>query len=148
MTNPILNGPIAPENNPPVEPQFYSPAKFIITALTLGRTTTVTMATTAFGVTNDFSIGQQVRFIIPPTYGTRQLNEQQGIVISIPTSNQVEVDIDSSINYDPFIASPTYGPTPPQILPIGDVNTGVINSSGRSSNGTYIPGSFINISPL
>jgi hypothetical protein len=30
---------------------------------------------------------------------------------------------------------------------VGNINTGSINSSARSNTGTFIPGSFIDISP-
>jgi hypothetical protein len=143
-----FTGPTAPESNPPIEPQFFAPSEFTITAISLGITTTVTTATSPFGVANNYVIGQQVRFIIPSTYGTRQLNERTGYVIGIPGLNQVIVNIDTSRNYDSFITSPSYGPTPPQLLPIGDVNSGVISSTGRSVPTTTIPGSFINTSPV
>jgi hypothetical protein len=57
---------------------------------------------------------------------------------------------------DPFIPTPTYGPTPPQILPIGDINNGGINNIFLvAQSGTtpipqtiaFIPGSFIDVSP-
>lgn len=142
----FVTGPIAPESNPPIEPQYYQPSEFVITAITLGQSTTVTTATSPFGVTNNYVVGQLVRFIIPFTYGTVQLNEQTGYVTSLPNTNQVVVNIDTSKNYNAFIASPSYGPTKPQLIPIGDVNTGQINT-GRTGNQTYILGSFINISP-
>jgi hypothetical protein len=145
MSNPILNGPLAPESNPQIEPQWFQPSVFPITAITFGVSTTVTTGT-AFGVSNNYVIGQLVRFNIPKTYGAQQLNGQSGYVISIPGANQVTVGINTSIGYDSFIAHPSYGPTPPQILAIGDVNSGPINP-GRASLGTTIQGSFINISP-
>lgn len=204
-------GPIAPESNPPINPQNYQPRNYFISAITLGQTTTVT--TTA---NMDYVVGQAVRLIIPNGCGCRQLNETQGFVLSIPAANQIVVGINSSQNVDPFIstvatitgatqapscvltatnqfqsgqkvsiagvqgmtqlngntytiltASPTTitigvnstlftaytsGGTAtitllPQVLAIGDVNTGQINSNGRSNTGTFIPGSFINISP-
>ncbi len=205
-------GPIAPESNPPINPQYYEPRRWVISALTRGQTTMVT--TTA---DLDFVVGQEVRLIIPPQNGSRQLNEQKGFVLSLPTSNQCVVGINSAQNVDPFISSfatitgatqanpcvltanngfavldrvaisdvegmtqlngnvytitaatptsitinvnstaftaysaggvATLATTLPQILPIGDVNTGQINSTGRSNVGTFIPGSFINISP-
>jgi hypothetical protein len=82
--------------------------------------------------------------IIPPPYGIRQLNEQQAYVISIPASNQVELAIDSSF-MDAFTSS-TFT-TKPQILPVGDIANGTQNTNGRRNTGTFIPGSFINISP-
>lgn len=134
-------GPTAPENNPPINPQYYQPSVFFISALTLGPTTTVTTS-----VDNNYVIGQLVRLVIPNAYGSYQLNETQGYVISLPASNQVVVTIDSS-NANTFISSPTGINTRPQIMAIGDINTGQTNT-GRAGNITYIPGSFINISPL
>lgn len=142
----FVSGPIAPESNPPIEPQFYEPSQFEISAITLGTTTTVTTLQSPFGVDNNYVVGQLVRFLIPSTFGTRQLNGQEGYVIAIPGVNQVTVAIDTSRNYDLFIASPAYAPTAAQIIAVGDVNTGAINTQGRRNNITYIPGSFRNIS--
>lgn len=140
MASPI-SGPIAYLNNVPINPQWYAPRQQFISNITLGQTTLVTMATNT-----EFVIGQNCRLIIPPGSGCRQLNEVQGNVISIPSSNQVILDIDSSINVDPFIS--VTGSTKAQIIPVGDVNQGAINSQGRTQNSTFIPGSFIDISPL
>jgi len=136
----ITTGPIAPQNNPPINPQYYQPRGYEISGITLGSTTTVTTSTT-----HDFVVGQLIRILILPYYGSYQLNEKSGYVISIPASNQVTVTIDST-NTNAFIASPTYTASPPQIIPIGDINSGAINS-GRTNNQTYINGTFINISP-
>jgi hypothetical protein len=135
----VISYPIPPYSNVPIEPQWYQPSRFVISAITLGQTTTIT-------TTEDMNyvIGQLVRLIIPPTFGSRKLNEQQGYVISIPAANQVTLDIYSA-NVDPFINSSA--PTQAQILAIGDINQGAINSSGRTNNGTAVLGSFINISP-
>lgn len=140
MNNPFFIGPIAPERNPPINPQYYQPSVFTITDIVLGFTTLVTTS-----VDHNYVIGQNVRLLIPPTYGSIQLNEQEGLVISIPSDNQVLVTI-NSVNANSFISSPTYGPTSPQIVAVGDINSGQINT-GRSGNLTYIPGSFIDISP-
>lgn len=131
-------GPIAPLNNLPIEPQNYQPSRFVISAVDLGQTTMVTTS-----VTHNYVIGQECRLIIPPTFGCRQLNEQTGFVISIPSANQVILDIYSS-GGAPFTSSTQT--TLPQILGIGDINSGQLNSLGITSEGTYIPGSFINIS--
>jgi len=139
---PLMFGPIAPENNPAIDPQFYKPRGFDIAAITNGQSTLVTTT-----VNHDYVVGQQVRLLISQLYGERQLNEQVGFVNSIPASNQVIVDIDSSF-FDIFVSNPTSGTTQPQIIAIGDLNTGTINSQGRKNNGTFIPGSFIDIGPL
>ena len=136
-----IKGPIAPESNPPVDPQYYLPSRFVISAITLGHTTTITTS-----INHNYVVGQQIRLLVPVFYGSYQLNEQIGYVTSIPAANQVVTTVDST-NANAFISSPTYGPTPPQIISIGDVQSGAINDSGLVNQGTYIPGSFINISP-
>ena len=137
-----MRGPIAFENNPPINPQYYAPSVFNISAITLGITTTVT--TTA---NHNYVTGQLVRLVIPSIYGSSALNERSAYVLSVPAANQVILSL-YSLNSDPFTANLTSGTTQPQILAIGDINTGVTNSSGRSPTGTFIPGSFIDISPL
>lgn len=124
--------------NLPIQPEFYKPNFFLISAIVLGQQTVITTS-----VNHNFVIGQQVRLIIPPTFGTRQLNEKSAIVIALPASNQVTLDI-PSIGMDAFVNSSTT--TKAQILPIGDVNSGQINGNGVNSNLEYIPGSFQNIS--
>lgn len=136
----VISFPIPLYSNPPIEPQFYQPNQFFISAITLGQTTMVTTTTDC-----NYVIGQLVRFIIPQYNGTRQLNEQTGYVIDLPASNQITVKIDSS-SYDLFQTS--MQPTQPQILAIGNIASGNINGSGNVNLGTFIPGSFINISPL
>lgn len=131
-------GPVPPYTNVPIEPQFYEPSRFVISNITLGITTTVTTS-----VNHNYVVGQEVRLLIPGSFGTYQLNEQTGIVISIPASNQVELNI-NSVGFSSFISSSAT--TQAQILAIGDVNSGVTNASGRSNVGTFIPGSFIDIS--
>jgi hypothetical protein len=141
---PVIGGPIAPYSNVPIEPQFYQPSQFVITAISLGATTAITMANGTNNVAPNYVIGQEVRLIIPPSFGSRQLNGQSGYVLSIPSANQVELAI-NSIGVDSFILSSD--PTQAQILAIGDISSGPINSSGRVNQGTFIPGSFINVSP-
>ena len=135
-------GPIAPESNPPITPQYYTPNRFNISAISTGQTTTVTTT-----VNNNYVVGQLVRLVIPSLYGAYDLNEQSGIVISVPAANQVVINI-PSYNSATFLPNASSGETQPQILAIGDVNSGVVNSSGRTNTGTYIQGSFINISPV
>jgi hypothetical protein len=142
----VISYPIPPYANVPIAPQYYQPSRFVISAITLGITTTITTTEDL-----DYVIGQLVRLIIPPSYGTRQLNEQQGYVIAIPAANQVTLDINSQ-SFDPFVNSSAT--TKAQILAIGDINTGYQSSTGRSIptiNGNTqiaIPGSFINTSPF
>jgi hypothetical protein len=136
----VISYPIPAYSNVPIEPQFYKPRQRFISGITLGTKTTVTTTQNM-----DYVIGQLVRLIIPPQFGCRQLNEAQGYVLSIPSPNQIVVSIDSSQNVDPFKTSTVK--TQPQVLPVGDVNTGAQNAQGRRNNATTVPGSFINISP-
>lgn len=133
-------GPVPPYTNVPINPQYFQPSRFVISAITLGLETTVTTS-----VNHNYVIGQQCRLIIPITYGSRQLNEESGFVVAIPAQNQVVLNINST-NSNPFIASPTFGTTKAQILAIGDINSGIISSTGRSLPTTTIPGTFENIS--
>jgi hypothetical protein len=137
---PLIFGPIAPENNPPINPQYYLPSVFNIAAITNGPTTVVTTT-----VNHNYVIGQLVRLLISQLYGARQFNEQVAYVIAIPSSTEITLQLDSSF-YDVFIPNPTSG-TQPQVVAVGDINTGQINPNGRMVNGTFIPGSFIDVSP-
>jgi hypothetical protein len=83
--------------------------------------------------------------LIPQGYGTIQLSNQSGYVISIPNTNQVIINI-SSLGMDAFVNGAR--PTVAQILAIGDINSGILSITGNTNVSTYIPGSFINISPL
>lgn len=144
-----MSGPTPPYSNPPINPQYYQPSVFDISNITRGKTTVVSMSDNTTGgstVTPNYTIGQQVKLLIPFTFGMRQINNQVGYVISLPTSSSVEIDIDSRF-YNAYTSSPTYGPTHAQIIAIGDVNSGEVNTQGRVNNITYIQGSFINISP-
>lgn len=216
MTNTVISYPIPPYSNPPIQPQYYQPSRFVISAITLGVTTYVTTS-----VAHNYVIGQEVRLLIPKGFGTVQISGLTAIVISIPSTTQIQLDIDST-RMNAFIAVPfvanitaitqaspavltvnnnfltggnvliegvvgmtqlngniytivssfpttltlqinstafsayvsggtaTLFPKPnavPQIIAIGDINTGPTNTSGRTNNITYIPGSFIDISP-
>lgn len=143
-TPPFPGGPTPAYNNPPIEPQYFKPSRFEIADISLGPTTTVTTIED-----QNYVIGQQVRLLIPQQYGTVQLNNQVAYVTSIPSSTQVVLDIVST-GYNSFIASPasqTQNVSVPQIIAIGDINSGNINNDGNRHTSILIPGSFHNISP-
>jgi hypothetical protein len=139
---PLMFGPIAPENNPPIHPEYFTPKEFNIASITNGITTLVTTTTA-----HDYVVGQLVRLLISQLFGARQFNEQTAYVINIPSNTSIILALDSS-SFDLFIPHPTLETTQPQVVAVGDVNTGAINSQGRFVNGTFIPGSFQNISPI
>jgi hypothetical protein len=135
---PLIIGPVPPESNPPIEPQYYKPRVYFIMALSFGMTTLVTTT-----INHDYEIGQLVRLIIPSANGSRALNNSLSYIISIPALNQFVLSI-ASIGVDPFIT--TTNPNQPQTLAIGNVNTGNIGRHGRAYLPPFIPGSFRDIS--
>lgn len=136
----VITYPIPAYQNLPIEPQNYAPNFFFISNIALGVTTTITSLENM-----NFVVGQLVRLVIPPKWGAFQLNGQTGYVTSIPNASQVTLSIFSN-GVDAFNPNST-STTKPQIIPVGDVNMGAINPNGRYNTGTFIPGSFINISP-
>lgn len=137
--NTVISYPVPAFSNVPIHPEYFRPRIFDISAISIGLTTTITTS-----INHDYPIGQQVRMTIPPSFGTRGLNEKSAYVISIPAPNQIQLNI-ISIGYDPFILSSAT--TKAQIAAIGDINSGAINSDGRIMQKTYINGSFRDISP-
>jgi hypothetical protein len=114
-------------------PTDYQPRNFVISNIESGQTTSVFTS-----LSNDYVMGQLVRFHIPSSYGMRQLNDQLSYVIAINSSLNFVIDVDSR-TFQAFIQIPTYpGNTPPQVSAVGDNNT--------STTGLSITGSFINIS--
>lgn len=140
-TNSAFPGPTPPYSNPPIEPENFKPSRFEISALTLGTNTTVTTSTT-----HNYVIGQLIRFLIPEPYGSYQLNQLTGYVVSLPSTTQVTVALNSAQNVNPFVPSPTYSLNSPQIVAVGDINSGIQSATGLSISTTTIPGSFQNIS--
>lgn len=132
-------GPTPPYNNPPIQPLNYKPRRFVISDVTLGQMTLVTTT-----LPMNYVIGQLVRLLIPKGYGCVQLNQVSGVVLSIPAPNQVLISVDSSTNVNEFLN--ISGTQVPQIIPVGDFNSGVISPIGPSVPSTGIPGAFINIS--
>lgn len=135
----VISYPIPAYQNLPIHAEYYEPSRFVIQGITLGLLTTVTTTTDM-----NYVVGQEIRLLVPNSFGSYQLNGRSGIVVGILSSNSVLIDINSSQNVDNFsISSDT---TLPQILAIGDINLGTTNSEGRVNNGTTIPGAFRNIS--
>lgn len=131
---------IAPQRNPPITPWYYIPRAAFIASIVQGQTTTVNTVHS-----QNYVVGQIVKILLNSNNGCRGLNNREFIVISVPSSTQVILDVNSLLE-TPFVL--TASNTEPQIVPVGDYNSGAINNQGRVNNSTYIQGSFINISPL
>jgi hypothetical protein len=137
-----FNPPKAYLANVPVNIDYYTPQEFTISNITFGTTTTITTTENL-----DIVPGQEIRLHIPPTFGTRELNQQLAYVISLPSANQAEININTSLGYTPYVVSPAFAPTPASICPIGTIRNGQINVISRTNVRIDVPGSFRNISP-
>ncbi len=132
-------------------PYLYFPGTTFISAITLGTTTTIDTTDA-----HNFVVGQEVAFRIPSAWGTTQLNSLPNIttpgspiyayVIAVTDYNTVVVNFDSSA-YTAFNSNPTVASVPglsyPQIVAVGDVNTGGVQVSANSA--LYPPPYFVPI---
>jgi hypothetical protein len=145
-------------------PFLYAPGVSFIEAITTGTTTTV--VTTA---PNNFVVGQEIAFRIPQSWGTTQLNTLPNnltpgsplyyYVTSI-TNSTTFVCSANSTGFTPFNTNQTVASVPglsfPQVMAIGDVNSGGVAYSGgalypspvvngvSTINGPAISGAFVN----
>lgn len=146
-------------------PYLYAPGVSVISAVTTGTTTTIDTTTA-----HNLVVGQEVAFRIPSAWGITQLNSLPnittpgapvyGYVISVTDANTVVVNINST-GYTAYTSnqavSTVSGLTPPQMVAVGDVNTGGVAISSGSAlypppsvngantiNGPAISGSFVN----
>ncbi len=113
-------------------PSLYVPGVSFIEAITLGTSTIVDTTSP-----HNLSVGSEVAFFIPPSWGTVQLNSlpnvqipgspRYGYVIAVNSPTEVVVNINSSL-YSAFNANQTISSVPglsfPQMYAVGDVNTG------------------------
>ena len=149
-------------------PFLYAPGVSFISAISTGTTTTIT--TTA---PHNLVVGSQVAFAIPSEWGTTQLDSYipgsstipgspiYGYVISVGSSTQVTVNINST-GFTAYttavsVAAIKAGVSFPQMIAVGDVNTGGVQISSGSVlypppvvnsvntiNGPAIQGAFVN----
>ena len=121
-------------------PFLYAPGVAFIEAISTGTTTTVT--TTA---PHNFVVGQEIAFRIPSSWGTTQLNELPNNVVpgsplyyyvtAVGSSTQFTCNANST-GYTAFNTNQTVASVPglsfPQVIAVGDVNTGGTLYSGGS----------------
>ncbi len=132
-------------------PYLYFPGTADISGITLGNTTTIDTTDA-----HNFVVGQEVAFRIPAAWGTVELNSLPntlvpgspvyGYVIAVTDYNTVVVNINSSA-FTPFNVNQTVVSVPglsfPQIVAVGDVNTGGVQISSGSQ--LYPPPYFVPI---
>lgn len=149
-------------------PELYEPHVGYINAVTTGTTTTIVTTTP-----HNFEIGQEIAFRIPTLWGPTQLNSlPDALIPGSPIYGYVQSITDNftfvcNINSTGYTAFTTYqtvasvsGLTPPQVVAVGDINTGgniysggalypspqFPTSTNRFStiNGPAIRGAFVN----
>ena len=147
-------------------PYLYVPGINFVSAITTGTTTTVTTTTA-----HNFVVGQQIAFRIPAVWGTTELNSLPNTLIpgspvyGYVTSVTNVLTFVCSINSTGYTAFTTAVPVAsvdgtsfPQVLAVGDVNTGGVQISAGSQlyppptslngvatiNGPAIQGAFVN----
>jgi len=142
MTSPLFTGPQALYRNVPIHTEYYNPQAAVISSITPVSQTATTVVT---ATDNYYTVGTVVRFVIVKNVGMQELNQAQALVTSITSSTEFTVHADATT----MTAFNSAGNTKQDsmVLPIGDINSGQINSSGRINNTLYINGSFINVSP-
>ena len=128
-------GPPTPSfNNPEPNPEYFQPRTYRIASIAISGV----QASVTTTLDNDYVVGQLVRFHIPLGWGIRQLNEQQGQITIINSSQNFIVNINIT-KYDPFVTpSVPFSYQYPQVSAIGDNNI--------TTDGLSISGAFINIS--
>lgn len=121
-------------------PYLYFPGVSFVSAITTGTTTTIDTTDA-----HNFVVGQEVALRIPTVWGTYQLNSLPnttipgspiyGYVVSVTDYNTVVLNIDST-GYTAFNSNQPFASYPgqqfPQIVAVGDVNTGGVSISSGS----------------
>lgn len=140
MTHNLFPGPNAAFNNPEINTISYFPSIHKISAITpiSDRYTQITTS-----ASNTYVVGQQVRFLVPAQYGMSELNEVTAFVTEVISDTQFLANV-NTLTFTSFIPSASTRIFA-FVNPIGDVNSGALNSSGRNNNQLYIDGSFRDI---
>lgn len=121
-------------------PNLYFPGDVVISAITTGATTTISTAGA-----HQFQVGQEVAFRVPSAWGTTQLNSLPntlipgspiyGYVVAVTDFQNFVVNINST-GYTAFNSNQAFASYPgekfPQVVAVGDVNTGGVQISSGS----------------
>jgi hypothetical protein len=126
-------------------PYLYFPGTSVISAITAPNGTSIPTGTVQVNTTtaHNFVVGQEVAFRIPPVWGSYQLNSLPdvlipgspiyGYVVSVTNYNTVIVKIAASSSFNAFVPNQVFasfsGEFFPQIVAVGDVNTGGVQIS-------------------
>ncbi len=112
--------------NVPFDPRYYPTWRYI-TAITQANPAVITLS-----VTHGYTVGQQVRIIVPSAFGMTQMNNQLVTITAInTTTNTITVSIDST-NFTAFAfptsAAAALGVSWAIVVPVGEA---AINSASQ-----------------
>jgi hypothetical protein len=129
-------------------PYLYFPGTSFISAITAPNGTTIPTGTVLVDTTDahNFVVGQEVALRVPSLWGSIELNSlpnvptpgspMYGYVDSVTDYNTVIVRITNSATFTAFNSNQTVASVPglswPQIVAVGDVNTGGVQISSGS----------------
>ncbi len=123
---------------------------FVASPYTATITNIVVSTASSVTVTANNSFKRGASLIFSGVGGMTQINSQVGVIESVtPTSFVLTIPTAGFSAYTSGGVATLYNTpqTPAQIFAIGDINQGIISSTGPNIPTTAIPGSFINISP-
>lgn len=110
----------------PFDSRYY-PRNRYITSISKATSAVIIMS-----VTHGFTVGQEVRIVVPTAFGMTEINNQLGTVTAInTTTNSITVDIDSTAFTTfafPTSATAALGVTFAQVVPVGEA---AVNSSAQ-----------------
>lgn len=111
----------------PFDPRFY-PVNRLITSISQAASAVIVLS-----VTHKFTVGQEVRIIVPAAYGMIEMNNQLATITAInTTTNSITVNVDST-NFTAFAfpssATAALGVNFAQVVPVGEA---AINSSSQA----------------
>lgn len=112
----------------------YSPFVCEISNIAPGQETVITTS-----INHEFVVGNQVRIFMPPRWGMAEIDGKTGLILAV-TGDTLTVNIDS-LNFTPF-TTPANITDYPQVIPVGDQNTGYTIQNGEQPAQLVIPGSF------
>lgn len=98
---------------------------------------------------HSFVVGNEVQFFIPQEWGMTQLSGQTGFVLSIPSTTEFTVNIDTT-QFNAFVTpspSSIVVINPAQVAGIGDSNTGQLAPGGVLPVPNTVSGAFKNQFP-
>jgi len=134
----------------PYNPYFYPSSRYIT------KVSQATQAIVSLSVIHSYTVGQVVRFIVPPitaaAYGMTELNGLQATIVAIRQAdadgkfNTITVDVDTT-GFTAFAFPLTTAPgfTPAQVVPMGENTATALNLGANILGGATLNDAFIGI---